>query len=60
MLQLWVNLPAKHKMAPPGYQAILSADIPIVELPDGAGRVRVIAGAFGGVAGPARQPVPPD
>jgi redox-sensitive bicupin YhaK (pirin superfamily) len=24
MVQLWVNLPAKHKMTAPAYQAILS------------------------------------
>jgi quercetin 2,3-dioxygenase len=23
MVQLWVNLPAKHKMAKPGYQTLL-------------------------------------
>ncbi|MGQ8844454.1 pirin family protein [Serratia sp. TSA_7] len=54
MVQLWVNLPAKDKMAEPGYQTLLSADIPVVPLADGAGQVRVIAGNFGGHAGPAR------
>lgn len=28
MIQLWVNLPAKDKMSPPGYQAITSDRIP--------------------------------
>lgn len=54
MVQLWVNLPAKDKMAEPGYQTLLNADIPVVPLADGAGQVRVIAGNFGGHAGPAR------
>lgn len=54
MVQLWVNLPARDKMAAPGYQAILDADIPVVELADGAGTVRVIAGDHAGAAGPAR------
>lgn len=54
VVQLWVNLPAKDKMAPPGYQAILDEQIPRVTLPDDAGEVRVIAGAFAGQAGPAR------
>ncbi|MBB2154981.1 pirin family protein [Gluconacetobacter diazotrophicus] len=54
MVQLWVNLPARDKMARPGYQSIASADIPVVALPDEAGQVRVIAGAYGGTAGPAR------
>jgi quercetin 2,3-dioxygenase len=58
MLQLWVNLPAKLKMTPPRYQTLLAADIPAVQLPDGAGSVRVIAGDFGGVKGPARTFTP--
>jgi redox-sensitive bicupin YhaK (pirin superfamily) len=58
MVQLWVNLPAKDKSAAPGYQSILKDDIPEVDLPDGAGRVRVIAGAFGETKGPARTFTP--
>lgn len=58
MIQLWVNLPAKDKMAPGGYQGIVDADIPVVDLPDGAGKVRIIAGYFGGVRGPARTFTP--
>ncbi|MEN9538634.1 MAG: hypothetical protein RLZZ126_869 [Pseudomonadota bacterium] len=54
MVQLWVNLPARDKMTAPGYQAILSADIPVVPLPGGAGSVRVIAGQYGAVQGAAR------
>ena len=41
-------------MAPPGYQTLLDADIPSVELPDSAGKVRVIAGEYQGHRGPAR------
>jgi len=58
MVQLWVNLPAKDKMAPGGYQAILSADIPVVDLPDGAGTARIIAGALADAKGPARTFTP--
>ncbi len=58
MAQLWVNLPAKHKGAPPRYQSISSRDIPVVRLPDGRGDVRVIAGEFGAAAGPARTFTP--
>jgi redox-sensitive bicupin YhaK (pirin superfamily) len=58
MVQLWVNLPAKDKMAPPGYQTLLDAQIPSVYLPDGAGRVRVIAGAYAGAKGPAKTFTP--
>ena len=54
MVQLWVNLPKKDKMAPAGYQGILDAQIPAVALPDDAGMLRVIAGDYDGNAGPAR------
>jgi redox-sensitive bicupin YhaK (pirin superfamily) len=53
MVQLWVNLPGKDKMAAPGYQTIVSAEIPVVDLADGAGSVRVIAGDYGGAKGAA-------
>ena len=58
MVQLWVNLPAKDKSAAPGYQSLLKNDIPEVDLADGAGRVRVIAGAFSETKGPARTFTP--
>ncbi|WP_176596229.1 MULTISPECIES: pirin family protein [Sphingobium] len=58
MVQLWVNLPAKDKMAPGGYQGIVSADIPVVDLPDGAGKGRVIAGELLGAKGPAKTFTP--
>jgi quercetin 2,3-dioxygenase len=58
MAQLWVNLPARDKMSRPHYQPIVAADIPTIELPDGAGRVRVIAGAFGEQRGPANTFTP--
>ena len=56
MVQLWVNLPAKDKMSPPGYQAITSSDIPVVPLTGGT--ARIIAGEFHGVRGPARTFTP--
>jgi redox-sensitive bicupin YhaK (pirin superfamily) len=57
MAQLWVNLPAKHKMAPPAYQDIRSAQIPV--LPLGArSSLRVIAGEYSGAKGPARTFTP--
>lgn len=58
VVQLWVNLPAKDKMADPGYQTLLEADIPVLELADGAGTLRVIAGEQGGGKGPARTFTP--
>ncbi|WP_137718794.1 pirin family protein [Methylobacillus flagellatus] len=53
MVQLWVNLPARDKMTAPGYQAILNQDIPVADLPDGAGTLRVIAGDYAQRRGPA-------
>lgn len=58
MIQLWVNLPAKNKMSEPGYQAITSSQIPVVELPDSSGTLRVIAGDYHGARGPARTFTP--
>lgn len=58
MVQLWVNLPARDKMAPPGYQGITAAQTPTVALPDGAGTVRLLAGAFQGATGPAKTFTP--
>jgi redox-sensitive bicupin YhaK (pirin superfamily) len=60
MVQLWVNLPKKHKSAKPGYQGITDAQIPVIDLPDGAGQLRVIAGSFGGKKGPTRTFTPMD
>lgn len=54
MAQLWVNLRARDKQAAPGYQTLLSARIPSVPLPDGAGTLRVIAGEFVSHKGPAK------
>lgn len=53
MIQLWVNLPAKDKMTHPGYQSITADVIPDVDLPNKAGRMRVIAGRYGDIVGPA-------
>lgn len=57
LVQLWVNLPARHKSEKPGYQDIRSEDIPVIPLEAG-GFVRVIAGAFDGARGAARTFTP--
>ena len=54
MAQLWVNLPARSKMSPAGYQTLLDKDIPSISLPQEAGTLRVIAGEYAGQKGPAR------
>jgi len=53
MVQLWVDLPARDKMAAPAYQSIVDAQIPRFELPDDAGSIRVIAGECGALRGAA-------
>ena len=58
VIQLWVNLPARDKLAPPGYQALSREQIPQVELAGGGGVLRVIAGDYTGHAGPARTFTP--
>ena len=58
MVQLWVNLPAQHKMTPPNYQAISRNDIPTVALDHQAGVLRVIAGTFAEAIGPASTHTP--
>lgn len=54
MAQIWVNLPRADKMSPPGYHALKADEMGLVELPNDGGTVRVIAGEYEGVRGPAR------
>lgn len=61
MCQLWVNLPKKHKMVKPRYQAIKSKQIPTVTLTDDSTdesaakpEARLIAGELLDVKGPAK------
>jgi quercetin 2,3-dioxygenase len=51
MVQLWVNLPAKHKMTTPKYQEIQASQIPTVTIEHGT--LRVIAGEFQSTTGAA-------
>ncbi len=62
--QLWINLPAKEKMAPPHYQDFAAASIPQAPLAEG-GYIKVIAGRYetesgfvnGAVTGVSTQPM---
>jgi len=47
-------------MSEPRYQEIAARDIPTVELPNAAGRVRVIAGEYGAAIGRAKTFTPID
>jgi quercetin 2,3-dioxygenase len=53
MIQLWVNLPAKNKLANPQYQAITADQMGKVTLADNNGVVNIIAGSFNEHKGPA-------
>jgi redox-sensitive bicupin YhaK (pirin superfamily) len=58
LFQIWLNLPARSKMAPPHFKMIWAAEVPRLHVSDEAGRqteVAVIAGALGG----AEVPLPP-
>ncbi len=51
MVQLWINLPKKHKMTPAKYQSIFHKTKPQKELANAMGTVHVIAGEYQGVKG---------
>lgn len=53
MVQLWVNLPAKHKMDQPKYQELKKEKMTLVDLANGGGTLAVIAGNFEGHSGKA-------
>jgi quercetin 2,3-dioxygenase len=50
--QLWVNLPASQKWAPPRYQDIRAREVALLSSPDGGALIRVIAGEVTGHNGP--------
>lgn len=54
--QLWINLPAAHKMDAPGYRDLDAREIPGITYPDGS-TVRVIAGSTEGPDGQVQGPV---
>jgi len=60
MVQLWVNLPRAHKLDAPRYQPLAADQMGLVTLPDEAGSVRVVAGEYRGVRGPAQTFTPID
>ena len=53
MVQLWVNLPAKDKMVPPNYQAIVRYTMGKYTIPDDGGEIDIVAGELHGVKGAA-------
>ena len=53
-VQLWINLPKADKGSAPGYTDLQPEAMPWEALP--GGRIRVLAGTWAGVTGPARTP----
>lgn len=51
MVQLWINLPKKHKMTPAKYQNILHTEKPTHNLPNEMGKIHVVAGEYEGIKG---------
>ena len=51
ILQLWVNLPAAHKMTPPKYVGLQKDEIPVAVWDDGKVKAQIIAGNWNGVEG---------
>jgi redox-sensitive bicupin YhaK (pirin superfamily) len=51
LIQLWVNMPAKHKMDIPVYQPLTAAQTPTIVSGDGLATIHVIAGELDGVKG---------
>lgn len=59
LFQIWLNLPARDKFAPPHFTMLWREQIPTVRVPDAEGRhtaVTLIAGALGSSAAPAPPP----
>lgn len=46
ILQLWINLPAKHKMTAPQYIGLQKNEIPVIQLSEGV-KAQAIAGSWG-------------
>ncbi len=51
ILQLWVNLPAKHKMVKPSYKGLQQNEIPTVKWNGGKIEAQLISGKWDGVDG---------
>lgn len=56
LFQIWMNLPARHKMVEPHFSMLWSETIPRPSLHDGAVRLTVVAGEIEGATAPAPPP----
>ncbi|WP_022825731.1 pirin family protein [Hymenobacter norwichensis] len=51
ILQLWVNLPAQHKMTTPAYTGLQQTEIPTITLDEGRVQLHAVAGEWAGTMG---------
>lgn len=51
-LQLWINVPASHKNDTPLYKPLSANEVPETDLPDNAGRLRVLLGEYNDLVAP--------
>ncbi|WP_020528158.1 pirin family protein [Flexithrix dorotheae] len=58
IIQLWINVPAAHKMVQPRYFPLEAEETPEINSPDNLVNVQVVTGEFGGVKGPIPQFTP--
>lgn len=52
VIQLWLNLPASHKMTPPTYKGLHAEELKHIDLDNGNGQLHLISGNFEGESGP--------
>jgi len=50
--QIWINVPAKHKMDDPQYGTVEPSELPLLSFEDDRVKVRVLAGDYQDVKGP--------
>ncbi|MEX0584403.1 MAG: pirin family protein [Natronospirillum sp.] len=60
LFQIWINLPARSKMAEPHFTMLWKEDIPVIRHQDSAGRTTQIEVVAGEVEGQKAPPPPPE
>ncbi len=55
VIQIWMNLPAKHKMVEPKYTGLQKDQIPAIKIDDGKGLLHLTSGTFQNQLGPVQS-----
>lgn len=55
LIQLWFNLPAKHKMIEPKYTGLQKDQVPAIQLDNGKAEAHLVSGKLDGIEGPVRS-----